>query len=1014
MRLLCCFLVLLSAAVTFAQQRAPELVASTEPLTAAEQLKKFHLPPGFEIQLVASEPDIRKPINLAFDDVGRLYATQSEEYPFEAPEGRPHRDVVKRFDQFAADGRAQKVSTVVSGLNIPIGIAPVGNELIVFSIPNIYRCRDLDGDGVYEERTVLYTGFGHRDTHGMVNNITPWIDGWIYCCHGFSNTSEVQGADGHKITMQSGNTFRILADGSRIEYYTHGQVNPFGLAFDPLGNFYTSDCHTLPAYQLLRGAWYPSFGKPHDGLGFAPTIMSHNHGSTGIAGIVYYAADHFPPELQGTLFIGNPVTGKINHDRLDANGSTLKAIEQPDFVTCNDPWFRPVDLKLGPDGAIYIADFYNRIIGHYEVPLTHPQRDRERGRIWRIVYRGQDGKHPAPAMQSVATDSFDELIELLGHPRFAVRIAATNRLARDRMTENKLQLLRKVLAQSDNADARAHAMWVLERTIMGGLDEATISRLADDPADVVQVQTMKLLAERSDGDRFSSSLVEVLRKNLTDTSAPIRRAAADALGRHPRTENVEPLLTAWSAADANDTHLVHTIRMAVRDHLLVPAIFEETAKLAASNPSHANRIANVSLGAPTPAAAAFLLAHLEDQPPNGPPEGAYLEHAIRYASDDLLPPAIEFAEEYRSHALDDQLAVARATHRALQARGAKLPESLRDWELKLGRELLATDQERRVQAGLDLARDLKRPELHDHLLAIAGPGSRFPGLRSAAIDACVANDAGRSVTLLSTILQSSAESVALRQKAAQALGNVNSDTSRQELLAQLKTAPERLAVEIAASLSNSRDGAELLLASAAEGKTSAWLLQEAAVQNRLRNAKLDNLDERLKKLTAGLPPPDERLRKLVQTRRDGFAKVKPDATLGKVVFTKTCAACHKLASEGNKIGPELDGVAHRGLDRLLEDVLDPNRNVDQAFRATQIVTTDGRSILGLALRREGQVQVLADAQGKEVRIPVSDIEEQSVSLLSPMPANVADIVPEVDFYHLVAFLLQQKQTPMKK
>src|SRR5205823_2717095 len=208
-----------------------------------------------------------------------------------------------------------------------------------------------------------------------------------------------------------------------------GQVNPFGLAFDPLGNLFSTDCHTLPAYQLIRGAWYPSFGKPHDGLGYGPTIMSHQHGSTGLAGIVYYAADHFPADYLGTLFIGNPVTRRINHDKLETHGSTYKAIEQPDFLICDDPWFRPVHMQLGPDGAIYVADFYNRIIGHYEVPLTHPLRDRERGRIWRIVYRGKDGKAKPPKMPGDLTQaSLDRLIELLGDPNLTVRTLATNEL----------------------------------------------------------------------------------------------------------------------------------------------------------------------------------------------------------------------------------------------------------------------------------------------------------------------------------------------------------------------------------------------------------------------------------------------------------------------------------------------------------------------------------------------------------------------------------------------------------
>jgi putative heme-binding domain-containing protein len=136
------------------------------------------------------------------------------------------------------------------------------------------------------------------------------------------------------------------------------------------------------------------------------------------------------------------------------------------------------------------------------------------------------------------------------------------------------------------------------------------------------------------------------------------------------------------------------------------------------------------------------------------------------------------------------------------------------------------------------------------------------------------------------------------------------------------------------------------------------------------------------------------------------------AALGAFAFKKNCAACHKVGGEGTKIGPELDGVGLRGLDRLLEDLLDPSRNVDQAFRATQVVTTDGRVLTGLKLRDEGQVLVLADAKGKEVRIPHDEIDEQGVTPLSPMPANVQEVVPEADFYHLVAYLLSQRQKPL--
>src|SRR5436309_1497102 len=195
--------------------------------------------------------------------------------------------------------------------------------------------------------------------------------------------------------------------------------------FGPLGDLWSADCHSSPVYQLLRGAYYPSFGKPNDGLGFAPEICTHSHGSTAIAGMVYYAAENFPAEYRGNTFVGNVMTCRINRDSLIEHGSTRIAKEDPDFLKSDDPWFRPVDLQLGPDGAMYVADFYNRIIGHYEVPLSHPGRDRERGRIWRIVYRGTN---PAQASRpfDLSRASASDLIKELANPNITCRMLAMN------------------------------------------------------------------------------------------------------------------------------------------------------------------------------------------------------------------------------------------------------------------------------------------------------------------------------------------------------------------------------------------------------------------------------------------------------------------------------------------------------------------------------------------------------------------------------------------------------------
>src|SRR5262249_55053111 len=195
------------------------------------------------------------------------------------------------------------------------------------------------------------------------------------------------------------------------------------------------------------------------------------------------------------------------------------------------------------------------------------------------------------------------------------------------------------------------------------------------------------------------------------------------------------------------------------------------------------------------------------------------------------------------------------------------------------------------------------------------------------------------------------------------------------------------------------------------GKASARLLQERAVTVRLAAARVPNLRQRLAKLTTGLAPADAKLEKLLAARRQGFQTAKTDVAKGAAVVAKSCAICHQVGGQGVKVGSQWDGIGLRGLDKLLEDVLDPNRNVDQAFRTTNLTLTSGQVVQGLLLREEGAVLVLADQQGKEVRVAKKDVEERSVSPLSPMPANFAEQVSEPDFYNLFASLLAE--TPGK-
>lgn len=414
-----------------------EMVRPTAWLSPRDQLAGFHVPPGFEVRLFASEPEIAKPINIAVDSKGRVWVTQTTAYPTPAAGGASPTDAVKILEDSDGDGHADRVTPFADGLNIPIGILPYGEGCLCFSIPNIYYLRDTTGDGVCDTRDVVLGPFDTtRDTHGMVNALRDGGDGWIYACHGFNNRSVVAGTDGHEVRLESGNTFRFRPDGSRIERMTQGQVNPFGMARDEWGYWFSADCHSKPITQLIRGACYPSFGRADDGLGFLPPTVEHLHGSTAISGIIAIPSDSPIVPLRGQVISGNVMTSRLNRNLLVYHGATARGTELPDFLSSEDSWFRPVDLQIDGSGNIYVADFYNKIIGHYEVPLDHPDRDRTSGRIWQIRYvGGEEGivgearEHGATAAPMTIPESAGEIAAALGDASPRNQIAMLGRLA---------------------------------------------------------------------------------------------------------------------------------------------------------------------------------------------------------------------------------------------------------------------------------------------------------------------------------------------------------------------------------------------------------------------------------------------------------------------------------------------------------------------------------------------------------------------------------------------------------
>ncbi len=1130
-------------------------VRTTDPLTPEQQLKSFHLPEGLKIQLVAAEPDLRKPLNMAFDVSGRLWVTESREYPFAAPTNSRPRDTIRIFSDIDESGRARGVSTFATNLNIPIGLYPFRSpssdptdsrstwKCVVWSIPNILLLEDSDHNGAADRSKVLYGPFDYtRDTHGNQASFRRAPDGWIYATHGFNNQSKVSGTDGHEIELSSGNTYRFRLDGSRIEKWTHGQVNPFGLYFDARGNLYSADCHSSPIYQLLRGAYYPSFGKPHDGLGFGPTTIQHSHGSTAIAGIVMLEDPAWGQEFQRDLLIGNVMTSRINRDRLEWRGSSSVGHEEDDFLKCDDPWFRPVDLQLGPDGLLYIADFYNRIIGHYEVPLDHPGRDRERGRIWRVLPPG------APYLDSALPLNPAGLVAELNSVNSTRRSLALNDLAENHCLDGK---------RVDHGTARGWigSMWLQHRA--GVLESETLISMIESGALHAGEWAARAAAEH---ENWSDELVRKMKSALKHDYAMLQRCAAEALGQHPEYPAIRELAELLENAPAEDTHLRHVIRIALRNQLAGAG--DEGFKTAASLEAPARRaIGEICVAVPSANAAKFILNHGMRADSSEELRRAQFRHIAEHIDREHLDQFAMVMRE-RNESLDRQVDVFRYFLDGLSARGEtgdRIGGTIADWGRELTQQLLAKEeldrsvwgntprprrsrqanpwaiQERRCRDGktsrlisshphgerltgrlrsksfklpgklsfylcghrgfpdkeahtynrvrirlADSNRILHEafPPRHDtaekiewDLSGFAGRDGYFEAIDGDSDSAYAWLAFGRFEPALDELKLQNPKALAertligarlakdlqlairepihrlvsdphtdfnVRAEAASALARMNQgglrwmlarvvgtpevrDGLREEAGEELvadedaaefivramsrTTAAQQL--ELARILAGSAVGSKQLIQLIESGKTSRAVLTDSTVSKKLIAVSAVNA-ELITSLTRGLPPANAGRDDLIGKRIAQFRSVKPDRENGAVLFETACAACHQLKGKGKVVGPQLDGIGNRGLDRIVEDILDPNRNVDVAFRSESIALKSGDVISALVRKNHPRTLLIANTAGQEQVIPKNEITSRTSSSSSLMPDNFHQAIPERGFHDLIAFLLNQR------
>jgi putative heme-binding domain-containing protein len=518
----------------------------------ADQLASFHLPPGFVAELVASEEEgVGKPITVAWDAKGRMWTMTALEYPVDGNEN------MQVAEALYAKGGADKVlvfddpsgplplkpRVFAEGLAIPLGLLPDldGNGAFVHYGSEIRRYVDTNGDGKADKFDVILEGFGIQDSHLMPHQFERAPGGWIYVAQGLFNSSKVRRPGGKPFadgtTEKAFNACKLARfkpDGSEFELVTAGPNNIWGLTQTRSGETFIQEANDMgiPVTEFEPGTHYAT-GSAEKLKPYAPTIpesLKVGVGGTGLSGLAdagdfgskfasYYGGDN-------VIFLANPITSRIqviSTRRTDKNEHPTYHLRE-DFLVSDDPWFRPVAVRFGPDGFLYITDWYNKIISHNEVPRNHPDRDKSRGRIWRV--RPVDVKPSRP----VNLTALDNAALARGITADSQLNAAMSwqLLAERKATGLKDPFANLALNPSAKLATRLDAIYTLELT--GGLDANLLRKLSQDPLPEIRYQALRAAGNiKLDPAAF----VVIYANTPDDPNYRVRAALANAVRHHP-------------------------------------------------------------------------------------------------------------------------------------------------------------------------------------------------------------------------------------------------------------------------------------------------------------------------------------------------------------------------------------------------------------------------------------------------------------------------------------------------
>lgn len=955
------------------------------PLSPAAALASFTVAADLELEQVLAEPVVRQPVFCNFDERGRLWVVQYLQYPSPAglkmlsrdnvwraqydkvPPPPPHHlrgeDKITIHEDTDGDGAFDRHKTFVEGLNIVTAVEHGRGGVWVLNPPYLLFYPDANRDDVPDAEPVVHLeGFGLEDTHAVVNSLRWGPDGWLYAAQGSTVSADIKrpGLDERPILHTMGQQiWRYQPETRRFEVFAEGGGNAFGVEIDAKGRLFSghNGGHTR-GFHYVQGGYLQKGFEKHGPLsnpyafGYFPP-MKHHDAERFTHTFVLYDGGALPARYHGKLFGVEPLQGRVVLSDIEPEGSTFRTRDLGHPVTTTDPWFRPVDIKLGPDGALYLCDWYDRQVNHYR---NHEgQIDKSNGRIYRLKAKGAK---PGPPTD-LGKLSSGELVAQLQHPNKWRRQTALRLLA-DRRDQRVVPTLLKQVRAGAGQPA-LEALWALH--LSGGLDERTALRTLAHADPHVRLWTARLLG---DAGQVSARLADRLAKLAAlEPHVEVRSQLASTARRLPARDGL-PVVRALAAHDDDTAE--------PRLPLLLWWAIEAQAE--------SDRDAVIGWFKDRAVWDLPLVKH------------HLLERVMRrYAQAGTRKDLLACAELLRlAPSKEHATKLLAGFETASQGRSlAGLPDQLATALARLG--------------GLSLALDLRRgkAEAVAQALALVVDDTADREQRLQFVQILGEVKLPQAVPVLLSLLRSPTHT-ALHKAALVALQQYHEPEIGAEVVALFPSLhPEDHAAAFAL-LAGRAAWARTLLDAIEAGRIAKSLVPQDAVA-KLKLHQEPAVVERVAKHFGNIRGATTvEMQQVIARAAAAIRSGSGNPYEGQKLFTASCAACHQLFGQGGRIGPDLTAFRRDDIDAMLLSIVNPNAEIREGYENYLVTTKDHRILSGFLVERDNRVLVLRGLDGENVTLPQDHIEQMERSSLSLMPEGLLDPLDDQQLRDLFAYL----------